>query len=316
MRLDKFLMSHEDILQKHDISRSYLQNLIKDSHLFLGSKAISQPSLKLKGDELFKLYIPKAVSALPEPKNIPLEILFEDSQVIVINKPVGLTVHPAAGHYDDTLVNALLYHCKDSLSSIGGVQRPGIVHRLDKDTSGVMVVAKTDKAHHHLSEQFACHSITRRYHAIAYLSPKTKTGTITGNIGRSPHNRQKMAIVQNGGKHAVTHFTVLKQALYKNKIFASMIEFSLETGRTHQIRVHASHNGFPLIGDPIYGTTNPTILKQIPAELSEILKSIPSQALHAKTLGFIHPINNEYMEFHSDYNILFNNIVEKIFKIV
>ena len=232
----------------------------------------------------------------------------------MINKPIGLTVHPAAGHYDDTLVNALLYHCKGTLSGIGGVMRPGIVHRLDKDTSGVMVSAKNDKAHHHLSQQFADHSITRTYHAVVRGTPKTQTGTITGNIGRHPHHRQKMALLPTGGKHAVTHYNVLKQAVYDGYVIASLVEFTLETGRTHQIRVHASSSGFALVGDSLYAPNQHYFLQKAPVDIADAIKNFPVQALHAKILGFLHPKNNKYVEFESDYNDILKELVEKLFK--
>ena len=260
-RLDKFLSSETPLLEENDLSRARIQSLLEEGHILLNKKT-SKASYKVKVGDIITIELPEPQAAEPQAVNLPLDILYEDQDVIVINKAAGMTVHPAAGHYDDTLVNALLFHCKESLSGIGGILRPGIVHRLDKDTSGVMIVAKNDHAHHHLSEQFAEHSIKRRYHAICYGSPNTKTGTIVGNIGRAPHQRQKMTVLKEGGKHATTHFNVLKHKKSENLIILSLVEFALETGRTHQIRVHASHSGFPLVGDPLYGGGKPSFLKK------------------------------------------------------
>lgn len=308
MRLDKYLASETDLLEKNDLSRARIQSLLEGGAILLNGKP-SKASYKIKIQDIISVSIPAPQEAEPQPVNLPLNILFEDDDVIVINKAAGMTVHPAAGHYDDTLVNALLFHCKDSLSGIGGVLRPGIVHRIDKDTSGVMVVAKNDQAHHHLSNQFAEHSIQRRYHAVCFGSPNTKTGTIVGNIGRAPHQRQKMTVLKEGGKHATTHFEVINQKKIDNYIILSLIEFQLETGRTHQIRVHASHSGFPLVGDPIYGKGKPAFLKKLSDAERATLQKYPYQALHACILGFIHPKTEEYMEFKSDYNAPFTDLM-------
>lgn len=267
LRVDKFLSL------KTNLSRNRVLNLIKDGCLNPNTPADSKTFLSQR----FELTVPPAQDAAPLAQQIPLDILYEDEDLIVLNKPAGMVVHPAAGNYSGTLVNALLAHCGNSLSGIGGVKRPGIVHRIDKETSGVLVIAKNDMAHQKLSEQFAVHSIRRVYQAIVYgFTPPT--GTIQGNIGRSPTNRQKMAIVTNGGKPAVTHFRLIKP-LFNGK--ASLIECRLETGRTHQIRVHMTSIKHPLVGDKTYG--NP------PKGTPEILRLFPRQALHAAELGFIHP---------------------------
>ena len=301
MRLDKFLSTETNLMAEYDFSRARIQSLLETGHILLQGKIV-KASYKVKAGDIISVTFPEIQEAVPKAVKLPLNILYEDKDIIVVNKAAGMTVHPAPGHYDDTLVNALLFHCKDSLSGIGGVIRPGIVHRLDKDTSGVMVAAKNNRSHHHLSEQFSAHSIKRRYHAICYGSPNTRSGTIIGNIGRAPYQRQKMTVLKEGGKHAVTHFEVLKQKKSDNMIILSLVEFVLETGRTHQIRVHASHSGFPLVGDPLYGSNRPSFIKKLPQAQKEKIVQYPYQALHACSLGFIHPKTEEYIEFHSDYN--------------
>ncbi|MEM6604083.1 MAG: RluA family pseudouridine synthase [Pseudomonadota bacterium] len=312
MRLDKYVMQQDEICNMYDLSRARLQKLIAAGHLYSANGPL-KASYKIKGNENITLEIPAATPALPQPVHIPLDILYEDDDIIVINKTAGMTVHPAPGHYDDTLVNALLYHCGESLSGIGGVLRPGIVHRLDKDTSGVMVSAKNDQAHHHLSEQFAVHSIKRSYLGMCFMTPKIKQGTIEGNIGRAPFHRKKMALVAHGGKKAVTHFEVLKQAIYKDFPFASLVKFTLETGRTHQIRVHASHHGFGLIGDPLYGSSLPAPLRKLPDDILIAIKNYDIQALHAHILGFIHPKTHEYIEFSAEPPTDFTALQKKLF---
>ena len=267
LRLDKF------ISLKTDLSRSRVLSLIKEGFLTPSQDADTKVCVGQK----FDLFIPKAQDALPVAEKIKLDILYEDDDLIVLNKPAGMVVHPGAGNFSGTLVNALLAHCGDSLSGIGGVKRPGIVHRIDKETSGVLVVAKNDLAHQGLAEQFSIHSIHRIYYAIVYgFAPSV--GTIQGNIGRSSNNRQKMAIVSDGGKTAITHFRLIKP-LFNGK--ASLVECRLETGRTHQIRVHMTSIKHPLIGDKTYGS--------IPKGTIELLRLFPRQALHAAELGFIHP---------------------------
>ena len=246
------------------------------------------PDYKVKEGEQYSLTPPDAVPAIPEPENIALDILYEDDDLLVVNKPAGLVVHPGAGNPTGTLVNALLAHCHDSLSGIGGVKRPGIVHRIDKDTSGILVIAKNDFTHVRLSEQFSRHSIERVYDAFVWGYVRNLTGIISGNIGRSPTNRQKMAIVKTGGKHATTHYERVN--VFGNGL-ASHIKCILETGRTHQIRVHMASLGHSLIGDQMYGLPN----QNAPEEI----KYFPRQALHAGFLGFIHPRTLEHMTFEA-----------------
>jgi 23S rRNA pseudouridine1911/1915/1917 synthase len=250
--------------------------------------AARDPARKALAGQAFSVAVPAPVPAHNEPQAIALDIVFEDEHLIVIDKPAGLVVHPAAGNPDGTLVNALLHHCAGRLSGIGGVARPGIVHRIDKDTSGLMVAAKTDRAHEGLARQFAAHSIDRRYKAIVAGRPSPPTGSIDAPLARSPHNRKKVAIVA-GGKRAVTHYRTL-QPLKE----ATLIECRLETGRTHQVRVHMTSIGNPLLGDPVYGRTKPAhrpVLETL---------SFRRQALHAAHLGFIHPIESNALSFDSE----------------
>lgn len=298
-RLDHFLKEHPDLKTNQSLSRERLKNMITNGHILVNNASV-KPSYKIKGLEEISISFPP-----PEPTdlvatNIPLDILHEDDDILIVNKQAGLTVHPAPGHYDDTLVNALLYHASDSLSLVGDHMRPGIVHRLDKDTSGVMVTAKTDAAHLHLSQQFADHSIARMYHGICYGSPQKPSGTIQGNIARHPHHRQKMALHATKGKPATTHYKVLKQYVVDGFPVLSLVAFTLETGRTHQIRVHATHHHFPLVGDPLYGGIPPFINKLSETEQT-LLRDYPYQALHARSLGLIHPTTKEEVSFETDY---------------
>lgn len=289
LRLDKFLSQ-----QLEEISRSRLQQLIEDGNVFLFNETVSDISRKIKTGDEYRIVIPPAEEADPEPEDIPLDIVYEDDDLLVVNKPAGMTVHPAAGSYNGTLVNALLFHCHDNLSGINGVKRPGIVHRIDKDTSGLLVVAKNDFAHNFLGEQFAAHSIERTYLAFVYGNLNPLQGRIEGNIGRSPTDRKKMAIVPTGGKHAVTNYKTLE--LFKRA--ASLVQCNLETGRTHQIRVHLSSAGNPLIGDQLYVKSHKSALP-IPEYLKTSVNYFPRQALHAKSLGFVHPSTKEFMQFSS-----------------
>ncbi len=275
MRLDKFLSI------RLPFSRSRIAALIENGHVLPSLAA----DTKVKPGQVFTVNIPEAIEATPRPQKIELNILYEDADLIVIDKPAGMVVHPGAGNFEGTLVNALLAHCGNSLSGIGGVKRPGIVHRIDKETSGILAIAKNDMAHQKLSEQFACHSIQRVYQAVVYGIPLPQ-GKIEGNIGRSPRNRQKMAIVSTGGKPAVTHYKLIKK-LYQER--AALIECRLETGRTHQIRVHMTSIGHPLVGDKTYG--NP------PKGTPDILRQFPRQALHAAVLTFVHPRTGETLSF-------------------
>lgn len=273
-RLDQFLTKKQP-----DISRSFLQKKIKEGKVLVNDKK-AKAGLKLTNGDHIILYHepPKELSI--EPENIPLDILYEDEDIIVINKPKQMVVHPAPGHYSGTIVNALLYHCKDSLSGINGVLRPGIVHRIDQDTTGAIVVCKNDYAHNFIASQLKEHSISRTYHAIVHNHLKEEQGTIESTIGRHPVDRKKMAMNVKNGKHAVTHYIVLDPL--NNKY--TYIQCNLETGRTHQIRVHMASIGHPILGDSVYG----------PAKCPFHLQG---QTLHAKTLGFIHPRTKKYIEF-------------------
>lgn len=272
-RVDKFLATMQE-----EWSRSQLQSWIKAGLLTVNGKPI-KGNYRLQGDDEVTLMVPPAREVDIQPENIPLDVVYEDSDVIVVNKQRGLVVHPAPGHYSGTLVNALLYHCRD-LSGINGVLRPGIVHRIDKDTSGLLMAAKNDKAHESLANQLKDHTVTRRYIALVHGVISHEKGTIDAPIGRDPKNRQQMAVVFENSKPAISHFVVLER--FKEH---TLVEMKLETGRTHQIRVHMKYIGHPLVGDPKYGPKN--------------LFSIEGQALHAKTLGFNHPTTGEHLEFHA-----------------
>lgn len=273
-----------------DLSRSRLKALIEDGAVTTDGKTLTDPAKKVAAGWEIAVNIPPPIPATPIAQAMDLDIVYEDEHLLVINKPAGLTVHPAPGHSDSTLVNALLAHCGDSLSGIGGVMRPGIVHRLDKDTSGLIVVAKHDKAHASLSRQLANRSLSRIYQALVWGSPTLGHGTVTGAIGRSPHNRQKMAVVRKGGKEAVTHYKVLSRFFDA----VTLVECKLETGRTHQIRVHMAHIGHPLVGDPVYGSG---WRKGLPSETKETFVAFDRQALHAAEIAFIHPVTDEEMFF-------------------
>jgi 23S rRNA pseudouridine1911/1915/1917 synthase len=287
-RLDKFIA---DAIP--ELSRMRVKGLIQGGEVRDGDKVISDASWKIRPGQNFEITVPPAMEAEPEGQDIPLNVVFEDDQVIVIDKPAGLVVHPGAGNEEGTLVNALIHHCGDSLSGIGGVKRPGIVHRIDKDTSGLMVAAKTDAAHASLAEQFADHSLERAYLAIVRGRPYPAAGTVDEAIGRSPRNRKKMAVVGRGGKSAVTHFAT-QQRLGDA---ASLVECRLETGRTHQIRVHMTFIGHPLIGDPVYGRSQKS--KSLPPAVREAIHQFTRQALHAYVIGFRHPVSEELIRFES-----------------
>ncbi|WP_262694939.1 RluA family pseudouridine synthase [Kordiimonas aquimaris] len=296
-RLDKTLSGHLP-----DMSRARIQALIKENCLTLcastGDRIINSPSHSVKFGEHYRLEVPQPEEPIPQPEDIPLTVVFEDEHLIVIDKPAGMVVHPAPGNTSGTLVNALLHHCGNSLSGIGGVKRPGIVHRIDKDTSGLLVVAKNDKAHHGLADQFASHSIERKYHAVCKGHPRPYHGRIEGNIGRNPHDRKKMTVVKAGGKHAVTHYRTLNLYQQSGTALAAHIECQLETGRTHQVRVHMMHTGHALIGDPLYAKAS--IGNSIKGEARTAIQSFKRQALHAKSLGFEHPISGECFKFESE----------------
>lgn len=286
-----------------DLSRSRVQGLIKAGHVTVGGRTVTEPKAKLSGGEEIVVNLPPPEPAMPKGEDIPLDILFEDDEVIVVNKPAGLVVHPGAGNPAGTLVNALIRHCGASLSGIGGVARPGIVHRLDKDTSGIMVVAKTDRAHRVLSEAFADHGRTgeleRAYLAIVWGAPSRRSGTIETFLGRSSRDRLKQAVVREGqpdARHAVTHYEVVETFGPD----ASLVECRLETGRTHQIRVHMSHIGHPLIGDRDYGAAFRTKANRLPEPVKAVVDAFPRQALHAAMLAFEHPSTGEVMRFEAD----------------
>ena len=283
-----------------DRSRSFLKRLIEDGCLDAAGEhgaTIIEPSYRVKPGERFLLRIPASVDPEPLGENIPLNVVFEDDDLIVINKPPGLVVHPAPGNLTGTLVNALIAHCGASLKGIGGVRRPGIVHRLDKDTSGIMVSAKTGPAHEGLTRQFADHSIERAYAAFVWGMPSPSQGTVEGNIGRSPRNRKKMAVLTLGGKTALTNYRT--EAAYAAGA-ASLVECRLETGRTHQIRVHMAHIGHAVIGDPVYGGGSTRArMSQLSPEASNMIAGFRRQALHARLLGFEHPISGEFQRFEA-----------------
>lgn len=267
------------------LSRERIKTLMGEGRVALDGIAVSQASIKPAAGTAFAIAVPATAPAEAIAQDIPLSIVFEDEHLIVVDKPAGLVVHPAAGNLDGTLVNALLHHCRGQLSGIGGVARPGIVHRIDKETSGLLVVAKTDAAHEGLAKQFADHSIHRAYLAIVAGVPKQPSGTVSGHIGRSDHDRKKMAVLHElnkRGKHAVTHYRLIETLAS-----AALVECRLETGRTHQVRVHMASIGHSLLGDPVYGR-NPQRLKPILTQLH-----FARQALHAAELGFIHPVTGE-----------------------
>jgi 23S rRNA pseudouridine1911/1915/1917 synthase len=271
------------------LSRARIQALLDEDALLVDGKPAKDAASKKYQGLAFALNVPAPRPDRAEAQDIPLNIVFEDEHLIVVDKPAGLVVHPAAGHADGTLVNALLHHCRGKLSGIGGVQRPGIVHRIDRDTSGLLVVAKSDQAHEGLAKLFAKHDIERRYLAVAVGHPSLAAGTVATQIGRSTTNRKKMAVLPEGkGKHAVTHYRTLKQ--YKE---ASLIECRLETGRTHQVRVHMAHIGHPLIGDSVYNNRRKAF------KFGPNQSYLERQALHAVSLGFIHPITGEKLGFES-----------------
>ncbi|WMJ81381.1 RluA family pseudouridine synthase [Clostridium sp. MB40-C1] len=288
VRLDLFLSKVFE-----DKSRSYLQKIIEDENVLVNDK-VKKSNYKLKRDDKVTVDIPELEELIVKPENIDLDILYEDSDVIVINKHQGMVVHPAPGNYSGTLVNALLYHCKD-LSGINGVIRPGIVHRIDKDTSGVLVIAKNDNSHRKLAEQLKEHSMKREYIALVEGIIKDDKGIVDKPIGRHPKERIKMAIV-DGGRRAVTHYEVIDR-FEKN----TLIKCILETGRTHQIRVHMAYIGHPLVGDPVYGYKKQKF-------------NLEGQMLHAKKLGFIHPSKGEYIEFESEIPDYFHQVLKKLSK--
>ena len=289
-RTDRFLAG-----AIHDLSRSRVKSLIESGAVWRGDLPVRNPAEPVRDGDRFILQRPAAVPALPRPQAIPFTILFEDADLIVLDKPAGLVVHPAPGNEDGTLVNALLAHCGDSLPGIGGEKRPGIVHRLDKDTSGVMVAAKTEVALATLSAAFAARDLDRCYTAVVWGVPAPATGEIEGAIGRDPRDRKRMAVVTSGGKAALTRYVTTRAWAP----VASRLECTLATGRTHQIRVHLAERGHPLVGDPVYLRRTPAVAKFASAELRLALLDFPRQALHAASLAFDHPRTRQRLSFET-----------------
>ncbi|WP_346911631.1 RluA family pseudouridine synthase [uncultured Roseibium sp.] len=308
-RLDAVLASRLDTL-----SRNRIQALIKSGDVTAGGRKIVEPKYRVNEGEVLTLSLPEPEDPEPQGEDIPLTIVYEDEHLIVIDKPAGLVVHPGPGNWTGTLVNALIHHCGDSLSGVGGVKRPGIVHRIDKDTSGLLVVAKTDQAHQGLSAQFADHGKTgpleRAYAAIVWGAPSSLKGTVDANLARSQANRQKIAVVKTSGRHAITHWQVKERFGPEGEpAVASLIECRLETGRTHQIRVHMAHIGHPLVGDDDYGAGFKTKINRLPEPLKGVVAGFSRQALHAGLLAFAHPITGETMRFESSYPADFNELL-------
>lgn len=301
MEAVKFEITLEDAGQRLDkfisfacgLSRTVAQQLIAQGNVLVGSRKPSK-SYTLQNGDCLAVTIPPPVPSAIQPENIPLTIVYEDANLLVVNKPKGMVVHPAPGNYTGTLVNALLYHCGGTLSGIGGEIRPGIVHRIDKDTSGLLVVAKDDNTHQSLSQQFANHSIERTYHTAVYGTFAADSGVLSGNLARSMADRKKMTVVNTGGKHAVTHYVVITR--YNG---FSHLAVQLETGRTHQIRVHMAAAGHPVAGDAVYGP-------------KKVIKSLHGQCLHAKSLGFIHPASGQPVQFDSELPAYFQSFLGKL----
>lgn len=287
----------DKVIKIEGMSRSAIQNLVEEGLVFCNGNPVSK-NYKLKKGDLIKVLIPEAREIDLTPENIPLDIRYEDDDLLVVNKPKGMVVHPAPGNYSGTLVNVLMYHCKDSLSGINGEIRPGIVHRIDKDTSGLLIVAKNDFAHNHLAAQIKAHTFTREYRAIVYGGFKEPSGTVDAPIGRNPKDRKQMAVLFSDAhaRNAVTHYEVLEEL----KGF-SFMKFRLETGRTHQIRVHMAYTGHPIAGDPVYGP-------------KKVITELGGQCLHAGLIGFIHPRTGEYIEIDSELPEYFASYLEKLRK--
>lgn len=289
-RIDKYISENSS-----SMSRSAVASIIEKGGVQVNGKEVSK-NYKLRENDKITVVVPEPEELDAKPENIPLDIVYEDDDLLVVNKPKGMVVHPAAGNYTGTLVNALLYHCKDSLSGINGVLRPGIVHRIDKDTSGLLIVAKNDRAHAGLAEQIKAHSFERAYECVAHGNIKEDEFTVNQPIGRNPKDRKKMAVTYKNSKNAVTHFKVLKR-------YGSFthLRCTLETGRTHQIRVHLSYVGHPIAGDEVYGPKKP-------------VKGLSGQCLHAKHIGFVHPITGEWLEFESPLPEYFTQFLNKLEK--
>ncbi|PHS42508.1 MAG: RNA pseudouridine synthase [Robiginitomaculum sp.] len=312
-RLDKYLA------QWADLSRSRIKALILGGQVRGDAKILIKPTTKIVEGVVYEITVPAPVTAIPEPENLALDIVYEDAHLVVVNKPAGLTVHPAVGNWSGTLVNGLLHHCGDSLSGIGGVLRPGIVHRIDKNTTGLLVVAKDDKTHQGLSKQFAAHKVERVYVCMTRGAPNPREGRIETRLARSPHDRKKMGVVKKQdarsiasgkpphGKIAITNYAFIKgygrmKGASLSMPLVSIIECRLETGRTHQIRVHMAHIACPILGDSVYGKTGAfkSATSESEIKLRAALDGFERQALHAQTLGFMHPITQEAMSFESE----------------
>lgn len=291
LRLDQYIAG-----RCMDLSRSYIQKLIKESRVTINKNIQTKTKTAVQESDIVNVSLPDPKELEIKPQDIPLDILYEDNDVLVVNKPKGMVVHPAPGHYEDTLVNAVLYHCRDNLSGINGVLRPGIVHRIDKDTTGALIVCKNDKAHQKIADQLRAHTITRSYRAIVYNNFSEDEGMINAPIGRHPTNRKKRMVTEKNSKEAITHYKVLDHLNHK----FNYIECRLETGRTHQIRVHMSHIGHPLLGDEVYGPVNSKF------------KNLQGQTLHAATIGFIHPTTEEYMKFSAPLPDYFEKLLKTL----
>ena len=291
LRLDQYIAG-----RCMDLSRSYIQKLIKESRVTINKNIQTKTKTAVQESDIVNVFLLDPKELEIKPQDIPLDILYEDNDVLVVNKPKGMVVHPAPGHYEDTLVNAVLYHCRDNLSGINGVLRPGIVHRIDKDTTGALIVCKNDKAHQKIADQLRAHTITRSYRAIVYNNFSEDEGMINAPIGRHPTNRKKRMVTEKNSKEAITHYKVLDHLNHK----FNYIECRLETGRTHQIRVHMSHIGHPLLGDEVYGPVNSKF------------KNLQGQTLHAATIGFIHPTTEEYMEFSAPLPDYFEKLLKTL----
>jgi len=307
-RIDKFLQS-----QITEFSRTRLQSLIHDGQVQLNDNIINNPAKKIKEKDEIKINFPAPKKTLIKPNKISLDILYDDDDIIIINKPSGVVVHPGAGNYENTIVNGLLYKYQNELSSIGGKLRPGIVHRIDKDTSGVIVVAKNDNAHINLSQQFSKHTIKRTYEAIIWGSLKPQSGTIQEKISRSVRNRQLMAVRKEKGKIAITNYKTLKIFQNSDLPKISLIECKLKTGRTHQIRVHMSFKGNPILGDRSYGKSKKKF-KKINTEVEKKINNFNRQALHAKSLGFIHPSSKKEVSFEAKRPKDFEELIKSLEK--
>lgn len=291
------------------ISRSRLKTLIEEGRLSCGGATIVEPDYRVKRGQIFAIIVPEPASARPEGQAIALDIVYEDPHLLVLDKPAGLVVHPAPGNPDRTLVNALIAHCGAEFTGIGGVRRPGIVHRLDKDTSGLMVVAKTDQAYQALARQFAARAVERAYGALVWGVPEPRAGEVAGDIGRDPRNRKKMAVLRTGGKPARTRYRVVERLAGG---LVSLVECRLLSGRTHQIRVHMASLGHPVLGDRLYGGAAAGRARRLPAAAQRALEALGRQALHAKTLGFRHPASAEPLRFECDFPTPIKDLIRSL----